>query len=126
VIFGIVGLLVLYSVIYATMAGNLMDFNSIPRGLEALFIIMLAGYVFYETAVTGDSTDPFKSGIFIINGGVMFYFTASFIIFIFSKYSSMQDLMIMYSCHSVVNAFCNIVYAVGLWKLTSQSYSPAS
>jgi hypothetical protein len=120
--------IMIYAVVYALMDRNLFEFNSIPRAIESGYIIALSILLFYEFGVTGDSKNPFHNSTFIINGGILFYFMSSFIIFAFSKSianASMDQLLTMFQAHSYVNAISNLIFAIGLWKISYRYYSPA-
>lgn len=110
------------SVMYALRGNNIHDFNALPRALESLVVVSFGAWLYYEMSVS-DGPDPLHSDLFYINAGVLFYFTSSFIVFAFAKYVGQGDhLRSMYIAHSIVNAFCNIIYLIGIWK-SSRSYS---
>jgi hypothetical protein len=111
--------------LYAFYGENIHGFNSLPRAVQSLFIISLSGWLFYERYVTRIGSDPARDGVFFINGGILFYFSASFIVFTFSKYViDSSYLMTFIKAHSFVNAFCNLIFAYGIWT-SSRLYSTA-
>jgi hypothetical protein len=122
---GGVVLIIAFALSYAFYGENLYGFNSFPRALESLFIISLAIWLFYEKFLSGEGQDPAVDGLFFLNGGVLFYFASSCIVFAFSRFADgTEHLMKLYYAHSFVNAFTNLVFAYGIW-ISSRSYSIA-
>jgi hypothetical protein len=113
-------LLAVVGVGFAVYGENIYDFNSIPRALECVFVVSLSLRLFNETF--NRDGDPAQDGTFYLNGGILFYFGSSLVIFAFSKYVLEADLLVLYSTHSFINAITNLIFALGLW-ISSRSYS---
>lgn len=112
-----------FAIVYALSGNNISEFNSLPRALECFYFSVLSLWLFYEMA---NSTQPIDHAHYFINGSVMFYFTACFLVFGFSKAMMASEYIItMVLTHSGINAFCNITYAIGLWISTKRHYSHA-
>lgn len=124
VLYPIMIMIVAIAVGFAMVGTNLYTFNSIPRALECIFIISMVLFYFYELTIYSDARDPFTNGFFILAGCTLFYFSSSFIIFLFSNNVSMPNLFTMYGAHAWINGLCNLVFAIGLWTI-SRSYSIA-
>jgi hypothetical protein len=109
---------------YAMQGNNLAQFNSIPRALECASLSVLSMYLFFEMS---DGTKAINEGDYFINGAILFYFSSSFLVFTFSQsmIQSNDVLIIMYSTHAIINAVCNIIFAIGLWLASRQSYTAA-
>lgn len=108
---------IVFSIGYAMYGNNLFQYPSEPRVLDATLIIACCIFLFYEMATTGDGRDPLRDSAFFINGGVMLYFTATFITWMMMKYvvSDSGFVYALYGSHAYINAFCNLVFAYGLW-----------
>lgn len=108
--------------LYAFYGENIYGFNSLPRAVESLFIISLAIWLLSEKYITRHKIDITTDGTLWITGGILFYFSTSVFVFAFSKYFMNSDYLItLLSAHVYVNAFCNIIYALGIW-LSSRSH----
>jgi hypothetical protein len=106
---------VCFAIAYASYKDNLFNYPSEPRAINAIIIIILSVIFFYEIATTGDSVDPLRNGSYFINGGVMLYFTATFITWLMMKYvlDDKSIVYALYGSHAYINAFCNLVFAYG-------------
>jgi hypothetical protein len=64
---------------------------------------------------------------YFINGAILFYFSSSFLVFVFSNVliDDMENLLLMHNIHTIVVTMCNIAYAIGLWIASRSSYSVA-
>jgi hypothetical protein len=116
-----------FSAFYSLYKDNIFRYPSEPRAIDAIIVITFSIYLFFEMATTGDSNDPLNNGIYFINGGVMLYFTATFVTWLLMKYvlNDTEVVYALYGSHAYINAFCNLVYGYGLW-IASRSYSSYS
>lgn len=112
--------LCVFSVVYSLFGNNILEFNSLPRAAECIYFSLLCIWMFFEMAV---DEDPIDGSHYFITGAIMFYFSACFLVFTFSKYfiQDIDVLRLMFTMHSLVNVFCNLIYAVGLW-IASKRY----
>lgn len=112
------------SLVYSAVGNNVAEFNSFPRALESIYFTGLSIFVFYESIT---DPDPMGGGFYIVNGSILFYFSTCFLVFAFSKYvaSNVNNLLLMSNVHSIVIGLCNFSFALGLWKVSKQFYSPA-
>jgi hypothetical protein len=111
----------LFAGIYAVRGDNIAQFNSIPRAMECGYFAIASIWLFFEMS---NYERPVNAGLYYVNGAIFFYFTSCFLIFAFSKYmaSDSRAVIFMYYAHAFINAVCNLVYAIGLWK-ACQRYS---
>ena len=109
--------IVVMSILYAFTGNNLHTFNSLPRGVESVFIILLSVVLFFEMATMGDSKDPIYNATYWANGTIMFYFISCFVTFAFSRSIQTDNyhLRHMYDMHAAVNTFCNVLYSLSIW-----------
>jgi hypothetical protein len=116
---------VVFSVSYAFQGDNFYNYPSIPKAIHSAITVALALYLFFEMATTGDSKDPIENGVYFINGGIMFYYTSTFVTWLLIKYviNDVKIVYALYGSHAYINAVCNLIYAFGLWKITSRSLS---
>jgi hypothetical protein len=112
-------------IVYALMGNNLLKYPSEPRAINAIIIIIACLYLFYEMVVLGDSADPLRDGKYFINGAVLLYFSATFITWLAMKYVITDTAIVyaLYGSHAYINAFCNLVFAYGLWISSKSSLS---
>jgi hypothetical protein len=112
------------AVIYAIVGNNFEQYPSIPRALDALLIIACCIYYYYELVTIGETKDPTTNGSFFVTGGIMIYFSATFITWLMMKYVIDDSMYVsaLYGSHAWINAFCNLFYAYGLW-ISSPSLS---
>jgi hypothetical protein len=84
-----------FALMYAIIGNNIAEFNSMLRALECIYFSGLSCYVFYEMSI---DREPVDSGVYFVNGGILFYFTSCFLIFPFSKYKApdYNDLLVMF------------------------------
>lgn len=95
------------------------EFNTYPRTLEALLIIMIAlFYLFHLSRKLQDIAlehDP----MFWVNGGIFFYFTGTVLLFMMSNYMMDREPEMHFKVWSVMHSALNITFnaaiAVGLW-----------
>jgi hypothetical protein len=118
------GVAVSMSLAYVLFPGNFYHYPSIPRAIDAVLIIFCCIYLFFEMATTGDSLDLLTKESYYLTGAVMFYYTATFLTWVMMKYVLNDQTVVnaLYGTHAYINAFCNFVYAYGLW-IASRSYS---
>ncbi len=115
-----VGLLfVPFAIVYGYFFQDPFRFNTVARAIESLILVtyssLLIGDIKYQTGIKY----WYKSSLFIINQGVMFYFATNFLTFIFSNWlldHDNQTLVVAYTMHAFINAFVNLVFAYALWK----------
>src|SRR5690349_17758889 len=110
------------SLAYSLVGNNIAGFNSFPRDIEIIYFYVLACYVFYDILV---DPGPVDDGFYIVNGAVLFYFSACFLVFAFTKYiaNDNKSLLVMSNIHSIVIAVCNLAYSIGLWIASKYSSS---
>lgn len=108
---------VVFSVVYATIGDNFFQFPSVPRAIDAVILVVCGFYYFYEIATIGTSEDPFYNRSFLITGGILIYFTSTFIIWVSIKYviTDMEIVGPLYGSHAYINAFCNLFFGLALW-----------
>jgi hypothetical protein len=113
--------LCIFAVVYASRGDNLTAFNSAPRAFECAYFSVLSLFYFYEISTYRADVN---AGHFFVNGTILFYFTSCFLIFSLSNYvsSNTETAMMMYSAHAYINAFCNLLYAAGLWQAFKRYY----
>jgi hypothetical protein len=124
-LWSVVAGIALFSVSYAFQGDNFYNYPSIPKAIHSAISIALSLYLFFEMATTGDSKDPIENGVYFINGGIMFYYTSTFVTWLLIKYviDDSNVVTALYGSHGYINAACNLIYAFGLWKITSRSLS---
>jgi hypothetical protein len=113
-----------FALVYASMGDNLAGFNSLPKGIESIYISALCCFVFYEMSVEPSGKED--NGFYFINGAVLLYFSSNFLVFAFSHLfmEDMKNLLLLHNVKSLVMMTCYISYAVGLWLISrSSSYS---
>lgn len=113
--------LCIFALVYAVNGDNIAQFNSMPRAIECVYFTLASSWLFYEMS---NYERPLNSGLYFVNGAIFFYFTSCFLIFTFSKYmaTNYRAVILMYFIHAGINAICNLVYAIGLWR-ASRRYS---
>lgn len=101
------------------------EWNSFSTVAEGLLIICIGLCFFYEFACGITPKDMHQNPDFWITAVLMFYFMSSIEYFLLNRYlqtHSFESLKMMGQIHTIVNAFCNLAYAVILWIFT-RSYS---
>jgi len=98
---------------------DLNQFNSHARTLESL---LLTGFAIHRlfTAASTTTSGPREKALFWINAGILLYFSASLIVFLFSNYTSglSKDMSRnIWSIHALFNLLFNCLLAVGIFKL---------
>lgn len=112
-----------FAIAYAISGNNFSQFNSIPRAVECGYFTVLSLWLFYEMSLDAS----IDTSHYLINGSILFYFSSSFLVFAFSRYKEPDTtaLMVMFSLHAVINTFCNLTYATGIWLSSKRYYTQA-
>ncbi|MEJ0030896.1 MAG: hypothetical protein WDO15_11225 [Bacteroidota bacterium] len=89
-------------------------FSTLSIGISRVLFIALGIVLLYRYA----GGRVYTAGIVIINSTMLFYCVGNLVYFIVAAdMKDMDALLFMIRMHSIVNAFCNISFAYGLWKL---------
>jgi hypothetical protein len=103
---------------YITYIQGIMPLNSISSSIECLILSFIAA-VYLIQLMKDFKKSPFNLGSFWITTGVFIYFTSTtffFGMFNYWVYSANQNLINSLAfIHSIINIFCNLLYAKGLW-----------
>lgn len=89
--------------------------NSISYAIVCVFLAGLCVLLLYKMAVHQVEDVPF-TGIYIITGATLFYYSSSLIYLVSYRYIDMSNLMFLATIHAFTNAFVNVMIAWGLWK----------
>lgn len=93
-----------------------VTFNSIERIIEA--IILLTSFIFYFIEIRRNNKIKHleENHYFILTAGLFLYFLGTILLFHFSRDFMGRGLYSLWTIHSLLNIFLNIIYSVVLWK----------
>lgn len=118
---GIVGVGTVLIVLNSLLLQPLDTFNSNARTLESLLLASFAVHRLFRVSATATTTQTNEQrALFWINAGVLLYFSASLIVFLFSDYTSQLSIEMsrnIWSIHALFNLLFSCLLAVGIFKL---------
>ena len=95
-------------------------FNSNARTLESLLLASFAVQRMFQVSGNHLNQTTEQKALFWINAGVLLYFSASLIVFLFSDYTSQLSIEMsrnIWSIHALFNLLFSCLLAVGIFKL---------
>lgn len=94
--------------------------NNITITVEAIMLLIYALFSFYIIMSKMLFDDLLQAPFFWINIAVLFYFSGSLFLFLFSNYLMNQGYKVymeMYKIHTFVNAVWYLFISIGFWKV---------
>lgn len=101
------------------MKKYILDDNSV-NSMEAVLIIVLGGIYFIKIILDENLSKLTDQYFYWINLAFIIYFSASLLIFLnssFLTHCSPAVACVLYSIHLIVNAFCNVLFSIGIWRV---------
>lgn len=97
-------------------ANAINELNSLQRVIEAITLLFLLVFYFIYLSKKSKIRHLEDSPIFLLSSGLFIYFSGTLLLFHFSKGLVGQGLFVIWSIHSFLNVFLNIIYAIVIWK----------
>lgn len=92
---------------------GLDEFNTIPRAVEGISVIIYCFVFFFWIFNAEENFDLLKYDHFWLFSGWLIYFSGTFFLYLFSNHQSVYFLYPI--IHSVLNIFLNLIYTYVLW-----------
>ncbi|MEO1259291.1 MAG: hypothetical protein AAFZ15_10870 [Bacteroidota bacterium] len=91
--------------------------DALVRAVEAILVITMVLVFFYTTLKTLKLKRLEGAPIFWVSSGLLFYFSTSLFIFIYSNYliESREASYFIWGLHAIMNTVQNICYTIALW-----------
>jgi hypothetical protein len=123
----ILGSTLLVLTVLEIMLVGVREWNSFSTVAESITMITFGLFYFHEIALAITTTPLDQNPDFWVTSVILLYFMGSLEYFMLSRYlssASPKSLTMLWHIHNIINAFCNLAYAVILWRFT-RSYSLA-
>jgi hypothetical protein len=96
------------------------QFNTLPRSIESLVIIILCISCYYNMLSQLKTMSLFKDPVFWVNTGFLIYFSCSLFLFMMSNYILPLNSKLNVVVWIIHALFCDLLYlfiSIGLWKI---------
>lgn len=102
-----------------SVGANLTILNPFSRILESVLMIFLSLYGFYKLLDNVQRDSIFDLSRFWYYTAILLYFSGNFFLFLFGDYimqKSMENIILLYNIHSVLNVIFNLLITVTIHK----------
>ncbi|MFA0961798.1 hypothetical protein AB9P05_08315 [Roseivirga sp. BDSF3-8] len=118
---------VAFTFLYATFIKGWYEYSDVPRALESLMLVAFSLIYFRKLLTDLNVFYIEKEPAFWVSTAVLFYFSGSLFMYIFSSYLALQYIDVMkqvWHIHSMLMIIYNLLLAVGIWY-SRQKFSRA-
>ena len=122
----LISLFTVFALVNVLFWQDLTAYNSYSRGLSAFFMVLLALYYFVTVLRELQVTNLAESFMFWFCTGVLLYFSANLLLFLYSSMIAQMDVDTNYQIwgiHAVLNILLYLFYTIALWSKPEQRIS---
>ncbi len=112
-----------FSIINSIYIQSTLQFNSYSRFAECLFIVFYAISYTAENYTKNFDASIVKTPFFLVNTGVLIFFSGNYCLFVLSNYLLSQSQTVnlyVWAYHTLLLACYYILIGVGLWKVQNR------
>jgi hypothetical protein len=114
---GIIVISILFFVgcILNTLYFGMLNYNSIPRSFESIFLIFLSLCYFYQFFNTNNEIQVYTQPMFWLSSGILIYFCIDFFSFMMINLLLKKDMEMAYiskTIHAIINIIGYLLYSI--------------